>query len=225
MKNLIKITLIVAILILIGCETSEAKSFNLKTDSVYLPGNIDKALILAHGRGKHPRWKVVNPIRKVVNKKLEWHTLSLQMPITNSNDFNSYAFEFDEAYKRIQKAINRLKAKGVKTIVLFGHSMGSRMMSAFVRKNPKLVDGLIIAGCRNTKTHILDCGDHVANIRIKILDIYGGGDSKDSNSANDRNYLVSAKYTQKPIKNANHKFDGYNQELTKAISDWLLKNL
>jgi dienelactone hydrolase len=147
------------------------------------------------------------------------------MPITNSNDFNSYAFEFDEAYKRIQIAINHLKAKGVKIIVLFGHSMGSRMMSAFVRKNPKLVDGLIIAGCRNTKTHILDCGDHVANIRIKILDIYGSGDSKDSNSANDRNYLVSARYTQKPIKNANHKFDGYNQELTKAISDWLLKNL
>ncbi len=73
--------------------------------------------------------------------------------------------------------------------------MGSRMMSAFVRENPKLADGLIIAGCRNTGIYPLDCGNHVANINLKILDIWAGGNSKDADSASDRNYLVSDKYT------------------------------
>lgn len=225
MNNLIKIILIITSLILTGCETNKAKPFNLKTDSVYLPGNTDKALILAHGRGKHPKWKVVNPIRKAVNKRLGWHTLSLQMPVTSSNDFDSYAYEFDEAYIRTQKAIDYLKSKGVKIIVLFGHSMGSRMMSAFVRENPKQVDGLIVAGCRDYGDYPMNCHDHLEAIKdLKVLDIYGGGDSKDSNSASDRVHLVSNRYTQKSIKNANHKFDGYNQELTKAVSDWLSKN-
>lgn len=225
MKNLIKTTLITVTLILIGCETNTSKSFNLKTNSVYLQGSINKALILAHGRGKHPKWKVVNPVRKAVNKQLGWHTLSLQMPVTSSNDFDSYAYEFDEAYMRIQKAIDYLKAKDVKTIVLFGHSMGSRMMSAFIRKHPKQVDGLIVAGCRDYGDYPMNCQDHLNAIKdLKILDIYGGGDSKDSNSASDRSHLVSGRYTQKFIKNANHKFDGYNQTLTKGISDWLSKN-
>jgi coenzyme F420-reducing hydrogenase delta subunit len=225
MKNLIKIILSAAILRLIGCEINKIKPFNLKTDSIYLSGNIDKALILAHGRGKHPKWKVVNPVRKVVNKKLGWHTFSLQMPVINSNDFEQYVFEFDEAYERIQQAINYLKAKGVRTIVLFGHSMGSRMMSAFVRENPKLADGLIVAGCRNYGDYPMNCHHHLGAIKdLKVLDMYGGGDVKDSNSAKDRSHLISGRYTQKSIKNANHKFDGYYPELTKIVADWLSKN-
>ncbi len=208
-----------------GCNTSQVKSFDLKTDSVYLLGNIDKALILAHGRGKHPKWKVVNPVRKAINKRLGWHTLSLQMPVTDSNDFDSYGSEFDEAYKRTQKAIDYLKAKGVKTIVLFGHSMGSRMMSAFVRENPKQATGLVVAGCRDYGDYPLNCHSHLEIIKdLKVLDVYGAEDNKDSNSANDRSHLTSSKYIQKSIKSANHKFDGRNQELIKTVSTWLSKN-
>lgn len=159
----------VILLLLLSTHTF-AQPFDIKTDAVYLSGDTDKALILAHGRGKHPTWKVVNPIRKAANNRLGWHTLSLQMPVTDSNDFQSYAIEFDDAYDRIRQTIVFVKSKGIKTIILFGHSMGSRMMSAFLRKNPGLVDGLIMAGCRNYGNYPMNCHDHAINLtNIKNL--------------------------------------------------------
>ena len=103
--------------------------------------------------------------------------------------------------------------------------MGSRMMSAFAQKNQKIAEGLIVAGCRDYGDYPMNYHDHLNTIKeLKVLDIYGGGDSKDSNSASDRSHLTSSKYVQKSIKNANHKFDGYNQELTNTTSNWLSKN-
>ena len=214
----------VVLLLLLSTHTF-AQSFDIETDAVYLAGNINKALILAHGRGKHPTWKVVNPIRKSINNRLDWHTLSLQMPVTVSNDFESYAIEFENSYQRIKEAITFVKSKGVKTIVLFGHSMGSRMMSAFISENPGLVDGLIMAGCRNYGGYPMNCHDHIANLsNIKILDLYGGGDSKDIHSAEQRNYLVSDNYSQLSIGNANHQYDGNKKELKNAVINWLSNN-
>jgi len=202
-----------------------AQPFDIKTDAVYLSGDTDKALILAHGRGKHPTWKVVNPIRKAANNRLGWHTLSLQMPVTDSNDFQSYAIEFDNAYDRIRQAIVFVKSQGIKTIILFGHSMGSRMMSAFVRKNPSLVDGLIMAGCRNYGNYPMNCHDHAINLtNIKILDLYGGGDSKDINSAKQRSHLISGNYSQASVGDANHQYDENKKELKDIVINWLSNN-
>ena len=214
----------VVILLLLSTHTF-AQSFNIETNAVYLSGNTNKALILAHGRGKHSTWKVVNPIRKATNNRLNWHTLSLQMPVTNSNDFQSYAIEFDNAYDRIRQAIIFVKSKGVKKIILFGHSMGSRMISAFVRENPGLVDGLIMAGCRNYGNYPMNCHDHAVNLtKIKILDLYGGGDSKDINSAKQRSHLISDNYSQASVGDANHQYDGNKKELKDIVINWLSNN-
>ncbi len=103
--------------------------------SLYLEGNTDSALILAHGRAHSPDWKVVDPLRKGVNEKMHWHTLSLQMPAENKY-WRDYAEDFPEAYKTIKSAIIFLrKEKKVKHIYLMGHSMGSRMVSAFMAEN------------------------------------------------------------------------------------------
>jgi len=219
------ISLCCAIVLLMSYTNAFAQSFSIEDDAIYLDGNINKALILAHGRGKHPAWKVVNPIRKSINNRLDWHTLSLQMPVTASNDFESHAIEFDSAYQRIKEAITFVKSKGVYTIVLFGHSMGSRIMSAFIRENPDIVDGLIMAGCRNYGSYPLNCHNHATNLNnIKILDIYGGGDSKDVRSAKQRRYLISDNYSQLSIGNANHQYDKHNKELKEAVSGWLSNN-
>ena len=49
------------ILLLLLSTHAFAQPFDIKTDAVYLSGDTNKVLILAHGRGKHPTWKVVNP--------------------------------------------------------------------------------------------------------------------------------------------------------------------
>jgi len=191
--------------------------------SVYLNGGDSKnGLILVHGKGKHPTWLVVDPLRKGINEKLGYHTLSLQMPTGYSN-WKDYAEGFPDAYNIIKEAISFMKnEKGVTRIFLLGHSMGSRMSSAFVSEDSNhRLTGLIVAGCRNNGGAPLSCDENLEGIDIPVLDIWGGNNGKDSNSASEREGLVSGKYKQVEISGANHKFEGYESELVDAVVDWL----
>ena len=77
-------------------------------------GNVKIGVLLCHGRGKDPRWNVVNPLRKAINKKLGYHTLSLQMPADEDKKAREYAEDFTRAYEIIQAGIDFLKnEKGV----------------------------------------------------------------------------------------------------------------
>lgn len=191
--------------------------------SVYLDGGNSKtALILAHGRGKHPTWKVVDPLRKGVHEKLGFHTLSLQMPNADKS-WKRYADDFPEAYRTIEAAIKYLKQeKHVSVIYIMGHSMGSRMASSFISKHPdQPVAGLIVAGCRNNGGYPLSCYDNLQDVAIPVLDIWGGGDEKDADAAGERNEFLSDKYKQVEVAGANHKFDGYEDEFVLVTVNWL----
>ena len=191
--------------------------------SAYIDGSKSNVgLILAHGKGKHPTWLVVDPVRRGINEKLGYHTLSLQMP-TGYNNWRDYADGFPEAFDTIKQAITFLKKeKGVTKLFLFGHSMGSRMSSAFISENPEQpVSGLIVAGCRNNGGYPLSCNENLQNVDIPVLDIWGGNNGKDSNAASDREEMVSATYKQVEISGANHKFEGNEDELVDAVVSWL----
>lgn len=188
-------------------------------DSVYIDGgDSHKGVILAHGKGKHPTWLVVDPLRTGINSKLGYHTLSLQMP-TGYDHWKEYANSFTDAYDIIKAAIRFLKKeKKVKKIYLIGHSMGSRMSSAFVSENPEQpVNGLVVAGCRNNGGYPLSCDENLQNIDIPVLDIYGGANTKDYDFALEREEMVSSTYKQVEIPGANHKFEGYEDELVEAV--------
>lgn len=191
--------------------------------SAYLDGNgSNHALILCHGRGKYPPWNVVNPLRKGVHASLGWHTLSLQMPAEDKN-WKKYADDFPAAYESIKQGIAFLRnQKGVSTIYLMGHSMGSRMASAFIAESPdSSIRGLIVAGIRNNGGYPLDGKLNLERISMPVLDIWGGGDSKDYDAAKEREELISATYTQVEISGANHKFDGDDDDFVAAVVSWL----
>lgn len=191
--------------------------------SEYLDGGNNKvALILAHGRGKHPAWKVVDPLRKGIHTRLGFHTLSVQMPNENK-DWKQYADDFPVAYQTIKDSIRFLKEeKGVTTIFLMGHSMGGRMTSAFMAENPgQPVAGLIVIGCRNNGGYPLSCKQNLENIVIPVLDIWGGASEKDNQAATERKQFLSDKYRQLEISGANHKLDGYDEQLVTSVADWL----
>lgn len=214
---------ITAFLAAIALSVSPTVFADKPNGSVYIDGEKNKsALILAHGKGKHPTWLVVEPLRNGVNDKLGFHTLSLQMP-TGHESWKDYADDFPEAYNIIKDAIRFLKnEKGVTKIFLMGHSMGSRMASSFVSENPKhSISGLIVAGCRNNGGYPLSCEENLQDVNIRVLDIWGGNNGKDSDAASDRSNLVSGIYTQIEISGANHKFDGYERELVSSTVDWL----
>ena len=191
--------------------------------SVYLDGGSNKyGLVLAHGKGKYPTWLVVDPLRKGINEKLGYHTISLQMPTGYSN-WKDYADGFPQAYSTIEKAIAYLKnEKGVSHVYLFGHSMGSRMASAFVAEHPDHgLSGLIVAGCRNNGGQPLSCDQNLEGVVLPVLDIWGGKNGKDSRAASERSRLTSDTYTQVEISGANHKFEGKEDELVETVADWL----
>ena len=191
--------------------------------SAYLDGGTSKsALILAHGKGKHPTWKVVDPLRKGVHKKLGFHTLSLQMP-NDKKDWKNYVDDFPDAYEQFKDAIRFLKEeRNVSIIYLMGHSMGSRMASAFVFEHPdQPIAGLIVAGCRNNGGYPLSCDENLRNVKIPVLDIWGGNNRKDDNAASERKVFVSKTYKQIEIPGANHRFEGYEGEFVTAVVEWL----
>ena len=227
MKTLIKsCTVMILLFVFVGCgkqapDTSSPDGAILN-DSVYLKGNLNKAVILAHGKGKHPTWKVVNPLRKSINDSLGYHTLSLQMP-NNRKNWKHYADDFLTAYRTIEEAIIFLEKKGIKDIYIVGHSMGSRMTSSYLSEiGTTSIKGFIAIGCRNNGGYPFSCIDNVSDIDdIPILDIWGADDDKDAKSASAREYLISDRYKQVSINGANHKFDGYDDELNNTIIDWL----
>jgi len=214
-------------MLLISCQSQPIKSENSASSNeiyyAYLNGGESKtAVILCHGKGKYPTWKVVDPLRKAIHSELGFHTLSLQMPKDDVR-WDDYANFFPEAHANIAKAIQVLKTeKGVETVYLMGHSMGSRMASSFKPEaHNTQINGLIIAGCRNNGGEPLSCIANVKNRALPILDIWGEGDVKDDQSASERKTLQSPHYQQVQISGANHKFDGYDFELNGAVIQWL----
>ena len=193
--------------------------------SAYLDGGQSKvAVILCHGRAKHPRWKVVDPLRKAVHRELGYHTLSLQLPNANKK-WKKYAEDFPKAYRTIEEGIAFVrKEKGVENVYLMGHSMGSRMAAAYLAAYPDSgVTGFIGVGVRNSSRGVLNSAESLRRVQLPVLDVWGtGGDGKDAVHAKRRSDLFSRKgYSTVVIKGANHTFDGKEPEMTAAVLEWL----
>ncbi len=218
------------IVILLGLISSSVYAAKAKYPGLpynaYLDGGDSKvAVILAHGRGQGPTWDVVNPLRKGAHKQLGYHTLSLQMP-TGSGGWKSYAAYFPDAYKGLQAAIDFLKKeKKVEKIYLMGHSMGSRMTTAFLAEYPDSgVAGYIGVGIRNGGFPPLNSYQNLRSVTIPVVDIYGdGGDGIDADHAERRSEFSEERenYTQVLIKGADHRFNGENREMVAAAVNWL----
>ena len=212
-------------LFFVACAGNSIKTNNPNMPhNAYLDGGSSKVgVILCHGRGHGPTWLVVDPLRKEINKELGYHTLSIQMP-TGDVNWRKYADFFPDAYKRIQAAIDVLRnEKGVEKIYIMGHSMGSRMATAFMSENPDAgLAGFIGVGVRNRGSYPLDSDENLRGVKLPVVDIYGdGGDAKDAAHAEDRSDMVSKTYQQVFIPGANHKFIGHETEMVKAAVDWL----
>lgn len=201
--------------------------------AVYKNGGDSKVgIILLHGKRKNPKWKVVNPLRLGINKRLGYHTLSLQLPSQPSGtyDVSEYAKDFPEAYNRIIAGVTfLLDEKSVDRIYLIGHSMGSIMAIGFVSEHPEVkVNGVIGVGIRNSGP--LPVIDTLEFFEIPVLDLYGdketgrhSGEQSDIAHAKARSHLVSDRYEQVIVHGANHLFEYREEKLVDAAVNWLEK--
>ena len=228
-----KFTMVVAAALvgfLLSCQTAQVKtdSPNMPSNAYLDGGTSTVGVILCHGRAQHPTWKVVDPLRKGIHGQLGYHTLSLQMPVGGS-DWRSYKKFFPEAYQRIDAALEFLRnEKGVKTIYLMGHSMGSRMATGYLSEKPEAnISGFIGVGVRIGGDVPLNS---LRNLKIalkkspglQVADVYGdGGDGVDAKQAQKRSSLVSDRYQQILIPGADHQFDSGEKQMVDAVVNWL----
>jgi predicted alpha/beta-hydrolase family hydrolase len=193
----------------------------------YLEGKGSKVgVILAHGQGWDPDSHVVGPLRRVINKELGFHTLSLQMPIIpgkrSPETFQEYASTFPDAYKTIQAAIDFLKKeKGVERVYLMGYSMGGRMTTAFLANHPDSgIVGYIGVGLVAGGEEPLNTNFNLRKVKIPVLDIYAEND-QDAKFAQNRKSFVSERFKQVPIAGAKHDYKGYDKQIADAVIPWL----
>ncbi len=192
----------------------------------YLEGSSKVGVILAHGQGLDPDSNVVGPLRKAINKELGFYTLSLQMPVLlgrkSADKFLEYVHTFPDAYDSIQAGIDFLKKeKGVEHIYLMGYSMGGRMTTGFLAEHPDSgIVGYIGVGLLAGGSEPLNSNLNLKKIKLPVIDIHADS-GPDAKSAEFRKPFVSNRYKQVVLAGATHDYSGYEDQITRAVIDWL----
>lgn len=200
---------------------------------IYTENEADKSLggaIVLHGIGVHPNWmEVVHPLRTRL-PELGWHTLSLQLPILpNDADYKDYRPLFVEIAPRINSGIDYLKQKGIKNVVIIGHSMGATMAAYFMATNDRAeVQALVAIGSagRLFKDPERDFVHSIPKIKKPIMDLSGSEDTPEVLQTKQIKAEAAKKaghkdYQQVEIQNANHFLVGKEDEMVEEISRWI----
>ena len=190
----------------------------------------NRAVIIMHGTGVHPDWQqVIQPLRVGLTEH-KWNTLSIQMPVlANDAQYLDYAPLYDEVAPRIDASIKYLNNKGIKDIVLIGHSQGSAMTAYYLSTSEQKVNGFVAIGTASlAEDPRMDSINALKKIQVPVLDLYGKEDLDNIiASADDRAAAAkesgNKKYTQTVIA-GNHFFDGHEDSLVKTVADWLEEN-
>ena len=194
---------------------------SLPEKALYLEGASDKGIILAHGKGMHPDFKVVKPLRTALNEDLAFHTLSLQMPV-NREEYEGFEAEQPKVDAMIDRAIAYLQERGVRTIYLMGHSLGAGMTSGYLVSHPEApIAGYIAVGCRGNRSSVISCNDTMPKIKIRVLDVWGRANEEDERFAKTRAKLAGPAYKRYGIDGANHVLDGAEGFFVDAVETWL----
>ena len=188
-------------------------------------GGLHKAVVVMHGTGVHPDWAtVVQPLRVGLTES-GWHTLSIQMPVlANEAKHGDYAAIYDWVPGRIDAALRYLRDKGAAKVVLIGHSQGTTMAAYHLSRSDRPVDGFVAVGMSaGIAGGPMDNLAHLPQIDLPMLDLYGSEDLPEvmASAVQRRQAAASADYTQRRIDGADHFFDGEEEQLLEAVSDWL----
>ena len=202
--------------------------------SIFMESEAEKpkgAVIIMHGRGYHPNWKDVAYPLRVGLPESGWHTLSIQMPVLAKDaKYYDYVPIFPEAFSRIEAAIQFLKKKNIKNIVLIAHSCSVHMsMAWFDKTGGKGADAYIGIGMGVT-----DLKQYMAKpfpldkLKIPVLDIYGQQEFNSvTKTAPLRLEMIKStgidQSEQRIVHDADHYITDRGDVLLKEVSDWLSK--
>lgn len=220
---------------LVAGEAVRLEAHGVQFLALYTPPteskNVHRAVILLHGRGVHPAWGFIDTLRVDLAED-GWHTLSLQLPILDQDvRFMDYGKTFPEAFQRIDAGVHYLRQKGVKQVVLVGHSSGAMTAVAYAVEHPKApLAGLAAIGLTTEPTgnRYMQSVLLLEKLRLPMLDLFGSEDlpvvlnTAEARAAAARK-AGNAAYVQTRVKGANHFFTDRYPDLRARLKEWLDK--
>jgi len=199
--------------------------------SIYLEPEIESVdgLIIMHGTGFHPNIEqVVKPLRIDLASR-GWHTLSIQMPLLDSEaEYNEYVSVYPEVPPRLIAATKYLESKGVTNIGIVAHSQGATMACYYVAGSNNNIVALVAIGmpAQHTEPHI-NSAESLKRINVPVLDLYGSKDFPSvlaTNALRKAGAAHNANYQQLEIEGAYHFFEYREEELLDSVGNWLDKH-
>lgn len=187
------------------------------------------AVILLHGRGVHPAWGFIDTLR-VDLADAGWHTLSLQMPILEADvKLSEYGGTLPEAFDRIDAGIRFLQERGIKKIMLAGHSSGAMTALGYAAERPAAAIagiGAISPPTEPAGGALMKPVELLPRIKKPVLDLYGSDDFPEiRNTAQARRSAAqkagNRAYTQQVLKGANHFYTDRYDPLKQNLLAWL----
>ncbi|MCP3663489.1 MAG: alpha/beta fold hydrolase [Gammaproteobacteria bacterium] len=187
-------------------------------------------IILVHGMGAHPDWAdIIHPLRTAL-PAYGWETLALQMPLTIADaEPGAYSRLDDEAVARIKAGVDFYSTRQIKNIVLIGHSLGARQITAYLANEvPDDVRAVITIGLGGSGEQQKQIDGVFSSLQIPLLDIYGSQDLQQvkENAGSRRKAAQSADksdFRQIEVTGADHFFRGLEQTLITKIRSWISK--
>jgi len=185
--------------------------------------NARMGVVVVHGLGVNPDWGMIGTLRQSL-PDYGYTTLSIQMPVLAADALpEAYTATFPEAVERLQLAVGYLKEKGYKRIAIVSHSMGSRMAHAYMIRNPVDVCAWAALGMQAAADKH-DTALTYIGIKVPVLDLYGSKDLPRvlAGAALRRLSLEgNAASKQQVIAGANHFYAGHEDEMVRAVRDFL----
>lgn len=186
-------------------------------------GKARAGVIVVHGRGTHPDWGLINPVRSQLAEQ-GYATLSVQMPVLAADAADeAYPALFPEAAERLQAAVAYLQAQGHRKIAIVSHSLGSRMVNHFLaavynRGAADAINAWVSVGI-NSGVYL-----QAETFRAPVLDIYGdkGFPLVMQNAARRADAIKRVRGSaQISVAGADHYFTGMESELVRHVKRFL----
>jgi pimeloyl-ACP methyl ester carboxylesterase len=176
------------------------------------------AIIIGHGRGWNPDFELYGTLRMKLADQ-GYSTLAIQLPVLGPGaKVGDYIPTYEDASERYDLSARFLHEKGFDDIAIVSHSLGATMANQYlITVDETLVKAWVFIS-------IINGLQEMFRIKIPVMDVYGSEDwviTQVGGYERKQQIMKVPGSRQVVLKDAPHFFEGKEDELTRAIVDFL----